>query len=542
MSKLTFTLITTALIAGSILQAQHEGHHGPAPATPARLWSGMGNWEHKIDTKNPEAQKYFNQGLALLFGFNRGEARRSFEKAAALDPQAAMPHWGVAATIGPYINMDMEGPVDWKTVCAELSAGLKLAKSERERDYLEAYSRRCPSGNDDAFSTATKALMLKYPDDLDAATLYAESLMIPVRWKWWNKDGTPAGKMAESVEVLEGVLRREPYHAGANHLYIHAVEMSPTPERAIPASERLMGIVPGAGHLVHMPGHIWMRVGDYDQVVASNIRAVDVDRSYFKELGTVPGDYAGYYMHNVHFVAIGYQMMGNLADARKWAADLASEMAKALPAMPPEMLAMGDPFLAMPAVAEVRFSQWDAVLKQPLLDPKHKGARAMQHYARAIAYAKLGKSSESAAEKAAFEAIRTSLPAEWAWLNNKTADILAVAAQVLEARLAKSDTDAIPHLRRALELEGTLTYDEPSPWYQPVREALGAALLRSGDSAAAEQVFREGIQQTPRNGRMLFGLAESLKAQNKTEAASLVEREFRTAWRRADITLKISDL
>ena len=533
--------LSTSLFAAA-LAAQHQHQHGPAPTGPAKLLPGMGNWEHRIDTKSPEAQKFFNQGVALLYGFNRGEARRAFEQASKLDPQAAMPHWGIAASIGPYINMDMEGPVDWKTVCGELAEGTKLARQDREKAYLEAFASRCPAGNDDAFSAAMKKLVTQYPDDLDAATLYADSLMIPVRWNWWKKDGSPNGRMAEAVEVLEGVMRREPYHAGANHLYIHAVEMSPTPERAIPASERLMGIVPGAGHLVHMPGHIWMRVGDFDQVVATNIRAVEVDRAYFKQRGEVPADYAGYYVHNVHFVAIGYQMMGRLADARRWAAELAGEMAKALPGMPPEMISMGDPFLAMPAVAELRFGQWEAILKLPLLDEKHKGGRAMQHFARAIALHKLGRAAEAGREKEAFARVRASVPAEWAWLNNKTSAILEVAATVLEARLAGSDAEALPHWRKALELEGGLTYDEPSPWFYPVRESLGGALLRMGDAKAAEQVFRDGIAQTPRNGRMLFGLAESLKAQGRMDAAALVEREAKTAWRRADVGLAVAGL
>ena len=534
-------LAALVALAASTLAAQHQ-HHGRAPAGPAQLLPGMGNWEHKIDTRSPEAQKFFNQGLALLYGFNRGEARRSFERAAQLDPQAAMPHWGIAASIGPYINMDMEPPVEWKTVCSHLETGRKLVRQERERAYLDAFASRCPAGNDDAFSAAMKKLVDRYPDDLDAAAFYADSLMIPVRWAWWKKDGTPNGRMAEAVEVLEGILRREPYHAGANHFYIHAVEMSPTPERAIPASERLMGIVPGAGHLVHMPGHIWMRVGDFDQVVASNIRAVDVDRAYFKQRGEVPGDYAGYYAHNVHFVAIGYQMLGDLANSRRWAAELAAEMAKAMSGMPPEMISMGDPFLAMPTVAELRFGQWEAILKLPLLAEKQQGGRAMQHFARAIAFHKLGRAAEAARERETFARMRAKIPAEWSWLNNKTSAILAVAAEVLEARLAPSESGALPHWRKALELEAGLTYDEPSPWFYPIRESLGAALLRSGDAPAAEQVFREGIAQTPRNGRMLFGLMESLKAQNRADAAALVEREFKTAWRRADTKLSIQTL
>ena len=276
-----------------------------AQEKPVALYPGTGAWKHAIHTGSADAQKYFDQGLALMYGFNRYEALRSFRKAADLDPKAPMAQWGIAMATGPYINMDGDPTYDMKASCAAVEAGRKLEiSSERERAYLEAAASRCPGyESPEAYVSAMRALAGRWPDDLDALTLYAESLMLPVRWHWYANDGTAAKGMAQAEGALEAVLRRWPDHPGANHLYIHAVESSPTPERAIPSAQRLMGITPGEGHMVHMPGHIWLVMGDWETAASVNERAAEVDRRYFAATGVTDGSYPMYYLHNLHFIA-----------------------------------------------------------------------------------------------------------------------------------------------------------------------------------------------------------------------------------------------
>ena len=500
----------------------------------------MGTHTHAISTTSPEAQKFFNQGLNLLYGFNRYEALRSFRRAAELDPQAVMPRWGMAMVQGPHINMDLDVDVQTKESCEAVREGLQLRERapERERAYLDAVATRCPEYKPAAYIDAMRSLAAQYPDDLDAATLYAESLMVPVRWKWWSQDGKPAQGVEEAIRVLEAVLRRRPDHPGANHFYIHAVESSPTPERAIPSAQRLMGIVPAAGHLVHMPGHIWLLTGEYELAAATNQRAVQVDREYMQKTGVTGSAYVGYYIHNLHFVAYARQMQGRMAVAIR----AAEELAGAASPYAQDMAAMADAFVPAPLFAYLRFARWDDILKSKPPDPKLLASTALWHFARACALRAQGQSDEARKEATAFEAARSKVPADWIWLNNKARDLLAVAAEVLAARLAADDLAAVPHWKRAIELQEALIYDEPPAWYYPLRESLGAALLRAGRAAEAETVFREGAAKSPRNGRMLFGLLESLKAQNKTAAAEMVRREFEAAWRRADVKLSIREL
>src|SRR6266568_1964051 len=304
------TLIMRQLILCLMAAGTAIGQHHDPGKPPVTLYKGLGNWKHPIATRSEEAQKYFDQGLALLYGFNRYEALRSFRKARELDANAAMTYWGEAMSTGPYINMGVEGDgdLDSKAACAAAAEGLKIKGTPaRERGYLEAAATRCPEYRPEAYIAAMKALAERYPDDLDAATLYAESLMVPVRWHWYGSDGKAAPGVAEAERTLEQVLRRWPSHPGANHYYIHAVESSPTPERAIPSAQRLMGIVPSAGHLVHMPGHIWLILGDYEMAAAVNERAGAVDREYFAATG-VMGAYNMYYAHNLHFIAYARSM------------------------------------------------------------------------------------------------------------------------------------------------------------------------------------------------------------------------------------------
>lgn len=510
----------------------------PQPENPVTLYKGLGAWHHPIHTANAETQKYFDQGLALTYGFNRYEALRSFRKASELDPQAAMPYWGMAMAQGPYVNMDGDAEFNMKASCAAVDAGLKLKGTpEREMAWLQAAAKRCPEYQPQPYVDAMRDLAKHWPDDLDAQTFYAESLLIPVRWHWYTADGTAAPGVAEAERMLEEVLRRWPDHPGANHLYIHSVESSPTPERAIASAQRLMGIMPWAGHMVHMPGHIWLVLGDYEMAAAVNERAVAVDREYLAQSRTSSG-YGTYYVHNLHFIAYARWMQGRRADGLR----AGDEMAKALAPMVDTMPDMADAFNSVTVFGRVRFRDWDGILKLPQPKDSLHASVATWRYARALAFAANGDRTAARAEQAALEAIRAGLPADAPWGFNRAADVLGIATDIVAARLAPTPAEAVPHWQHAVAAQDALTYDEPPDWYYPVRESLGAALLLAGKAAEAESVFREGARRSPRDGRMLFGLMESLRAQGKNQDADWVGHEFDAAWAKADVMLTVDQL
>ncbi len=507
-----------------------------AQEKPVALYQGTGIWKHPIATKSQEAQRYFDQGLSLMYGFNRYESMRSFRKAAELDPAAAMPQWGIAMATGPYINMDGEPTYDMKASCAAAEAGRKLATAPRERAYVEAVLARCPEfAKPEAYIAAMRVVAQRWPDDLDALTLYADSLMIPTRWHWYGADGKAAAGMLEAERALEEVIRRWPNHPGANHLYIHAVESSPTPERAVPSAQRLMGITPSEGHMVHMPGHIWLVLGEWELAATVNERAAEVDRQYFAATGVTDGSYPMYYMHNLHFIAYARWMEGRKADGLAAAETLAAAMAPMAEAMPE----MADAFAPIPKFGLWRFGEWDAVMKQPKPKESMKVSTALWHYGRALAGAARNEGAAASAEQAAFEAARKQVPADAQWGQNKLAEVLAMASEVLAARLGD---DPVGRLRRAVAMQDGLAYDEPPAWYYPLRESLGAALLRAGQAGEAEKVFRDGVRRSPKNGRMLFGLMAALTAQGKTEEASWVRQEYEAAWGKADVRIRLEDM
>jgi tetratricopeptide (TPR) repeat protein len=506
---------------------------------PVRLYKGLGSWSHPITTSNPEAQKFFDQGLTLAYGFNRYEALRSFRKAAELDPSAAMAYWGMALAQGPYVNMDGDPTFDLKGACAAVDAGMKItAVPPREKAYLQAAAAWCPEYRPKAYSDAMRELVKQYPDDLDALTLYADSLLIPVRWHWYTNDGVAAEGIPEAEHSLEEVLRRWPQHPGANHLYIHAVESSRSPERAIASAQRLMGITPAAGHMVHMPGHIWLVLGDWELAASVNDRAAAVDREYFAAANIDGNSYSPYYFHNLHFILYARSMQGRKADSLRAADELtaaAAPMAKTMPDMT-------DTFVAAPILAFVRFSDWDRVLTTPKPADAMNISLASWHYARALAFASKGEMQAAQQERDALGKVAAALPAESQWGQTKASEVIRIPEEIVAARLAATPGEAREHWQLAVDLQDKLTYDEPPDWYYPVRESLGAALLSAGKPAEAEVVFREGVRRSPRNGRMLFGLMGSLNAQGKTEEAQWVKREYDAAWAKADVVLRVSEL
>ena len=508
-------------------------------AGPAALHKGLGAWSHPIATTNPKAQKFFDQGLALLYGFNRYEALRSFRRVSELDPVSVMAYWGMAMAQGPYLNMDSDPTFNLGAACRAVASGKRLVRAPpREQAYLQAVATWCPRYRPELYTEAMRSLAAEYPDDLDAQTLYAESLLIPTRWHWYSRDGTLANGVAEAERVLEEVMRRWPDHPGANHYYIHALESSPNPERAIPSAQKLMGIVPAAGHLVHMPGHIWLVLGEWEAAAASNERAAEVDRQYFAANKITDGSYFSYYLHNLSFIVYARSMQGRKADALH----AAEVLSKAAASEEHGMAEMGGAAPPGALFAYLRFGEWDRVLRLPQPTKEKKVGTVAWHYARTLSLLGIGDRVRALAEQRAFERARAAISPRSYMGQNKASDVLRIAAEILAARLPSTAQDSLIHWKQAALVQDGLSYSEPPDWYYPVRESWGAALLRAGRAADAEKVFREGARLLPRNGRMLFGLMQSLEVQGKAEEAKWVRREFEESWAKADVLLRLDDL
>ena len=526
--------------------------HGDAADGVAReLHPGLGAYSFPITTSEPEAQLYFDQGIALLYGFNHDEAARYFRRAAELDLAAAMPWWGLALAIGPNYN---DTAVDEARAAATYEAvrnalGRLDAASARERAYVEALALRYPSADPDSdwlaqhreYSDAMRAMVARFPDDLDAATLFAESLMMLRPWQLWTQDGDPAPGTLELVAMLESVLRRNPDHAGANHFYIHAVEASPNLERAIPSATRLMTLVPGAGHLVHMPGHIFLQTGDFELAAAANIDAVTADDAFIERTGATGVYPLMYATHNVHFIAYARAQQGRYAEARAAADAMVGRTGDADLEM--QML---EGFRLYPAMVDLRFHHWDALRSAAEPAAERPLSHAFWRYGRAMALAGMGEVEAAREERQRFERERGQVPEDAMYLlNNRAADVLALAAATLDARIAAASGDtagAIAEWRRAVEAERSIQYDEPPAWFYPVRQSLGAALLAADRAEEAERVFRDTLDRHVRDGRLLFGLWQSLLAQGRTAEAGLVEARYREAWSAADAPLALEDL
>ncbi len=508
---------------------------------------GFGSVNHPVSTKNKEAQQFFNQGLALIYGFNHEEARASFERAAALDPKLAMAYWGIALAVGPNYNESEIDPsrllaADRALEKAEENAG---NATEKERAYIAALGKRFQLKTNLKkaavdYKDAMAEIARKYPDDSDAAVLFADALMNLTPWQLWSKDGKPAANTELIVSTLESVLKRDPTHIGANHLYIHAVEASREPGRAMESANRLAGLAPAAGHLVHMPSHIYIRTGDNEKAAKSNEDAAAVDRAYIKRTGASGMYPAMYYSHNLHFALEAYNRMGRYEAAQRMARQLEENVRGHITHMP-----MLEGFLPSVMFVNLRFNRYDEILKLPAPAKDAPVTSVLWHFARGIALAGQGKPAEAAAEREAFLARAKNTPGETPFGLNSAAAVFKIAEHSLDARIASVKGDprsAIAHWRKAVAAHDALNYDEPPGWYYPVRESLGAALLRAGDAAEAEKVFRKDLEYNPHNGRSLFGLAESLKKQGKTQDALAVQKEFESAWKNADSKLKIEDL
>jgi tetratricopeptide (TPR) repeat protein len=542
--------ITLLLCLCAPLYAQQSGHKMEMSKEDksAAIVAGMGSLHHPVSTKNPEAQKFFNQGLSYIYAFNHDEAIRSFKRALELDGNLAMAHWGIALALGPNINLDVDPERERAAYDAIQKALAISAKApDNERAYIEALAKRY-SADPKAdlkklavdYKNAMGALVKGYPDDLDAATLYAESAMDLRPWQLWSLEGKPAEGTEEIVTVLESVLRRNPNHPGAIHYYIHAVEASPNPERALIYAQRLPKLMPAAGHLVHMPAHIFQRVGDYESSARANEDAAAADRAYLLTRGPEGFYPVMYYSHNLHFMSIAYSMQGRFNDSIKAAKALEDNVGPHLKAMP-----MLEGFMTVAPLIMVRFNRWEDIDKLPAPDDSLVGTTAILHFSRGVAAVSRGRVAEAEEQLAAFKETEKRVPADAVFGLNPAGNVLKVAEKVLSARiaLAKKDKEtALNLLQEAVTLEDQFAYDEPPVWFIPVRESLGAVLLRAGNYGEAERVFRADLERNKRNGRSLFGLFETLKAQKKTEAARAVQKEFAAAWKNADTKLTVAEL
>ena len=528
------------LAPGGLLFAQEHADHAAPAKKPAVMMPGYGNWHHPVSTKNAQAQAFFDQGLRQIYAFNHDEATRSFERAAELDPKLAMAQWGIAESVGPNYN-DPASEGRFVRAHEAIAKALELGAdaSESDKAYIAALALRFPEdpksdlrGALEQYRDAMRELVKRFPDDLDAAVLFAEAGMNLHPWGLWHPDGTPEEGTDEIVATLESVIRREPNHLGAIHYYIHSVEASNSPERALAGANRLAQLAPAAGHIVHMPAHIYIRTGDYEAALTTNQKAALADQAYIKS-GAAPGIYSMmYYSHNLHFIAMAAAMNGNYPEARRGAQLLAGNVGPHVKEMPP----LGG-FMTVPMAVEVRFHRWNEILKMQEPDASVPTANMFWHFAHGLALAGTGKLDEAEAEHkiVADAEEKTSPDAIFQMpINNKTKDILKIAENVLGAKisLAKNDMDAtVNQLREAVATQDLLKYDEPEDWFYPVRENLGAVLMKIGDYAGAEEAFRADLAIHPRNPRSLFGLEQALKAQDKAYDAGFVRKQFDANWK-----------
>ena len=530
-----------------------------APGTPASLsdWArgaqifeGMGTFHRKISSSSADAQQYFDQGMRFMWAFNHDEASRSFARAAQLDSQCGICLWGVALTVGPNYNMPMMAEPRAKVAFESLQQAITMLDhaSPEERALINALKARYPNpraldaSNEGpvltAYADAMRDAAKQFPNDADIQTMYAESLMNTNAWKLWTLDGKAAAGTDEIVKTLESVLSRDPSHPGANHYYVHATEASPHPEKAIAAAERLRGMMPAAGHLEHMPSHTMQRVGRYEDAAEANRKGAAADRIYLSK--TQPPDYyAMYVAHNFQFLGYATAMQGRKAETLAAMTQLKSVFPEeAMLAMPGTDWYGSERYLAM-----VRFGQWDEILSEPAPNPSLKALTGGYLYARISALAVRGRIAEAKQAQKELESARTSLPPDSPAGLNVASDVLALAASLAAAHVQiaeHKDRDAIVTLTTAVAQEDKLSYDEPADWFIPVRHMLGAQLIKVGQFARAESVYRQDLARNPNNGWSLFGLAQALHRQGKTSEAAAVDGQFAAAWKQADVILTAS--
>lgn len=533
---------STLTLVGSNLDAAKEP-----------LYDGLGAYSRKVTTKSTEAQRYFDQGLGFLQGFNHRAAIRAFQQAAELDPKCAMAHWGVALACGPHINSmavpRAEAELAWKELgLAQENVG---NASPVERALIDALAKRYAnpqpedrSGLDRSYADAMREVWKKYPEDPDVGALFAESMMNLRPWDQWTPQGKPQPGTDEIIATLDAVSKLNPNHPLANHLYIHAVEASPNPERAMAAADRLRNLQPGLAHNVHMPSHIDIRTGQWLKAVDANAKAVEADERYRKVFGAPKGFLNVYIAHNRHMLAYAAMMTGQR--------DLAVKNIRALVAeMPVDFLKenalQAEANMAMPLEVMVRFGMWNEILAEPeKYTDKMWFTRAFRYAARAIAYAAKGDTASARKAQSVFIERAKLVPREDFLSNNSCEALLGIAMPMVEGeiQIAEGKIDSgIEQLHAAIQKEDALKYDEPPGWMIPVRHSLGAVLMKQKHFAEAEQVYRDDLARLPENGWSLFGLAESLRKQKKnTDEIAQTQTKFKKVWAKADLTITTSCL
>jgi tetratricopeptide (TPR) repeat protein len=516
------------------------------PAEPH--FQGLGTYIRKITTRSPETQKYFDQGLAFLYGFNHDEAIRSFEAAAVSDPGCAMVYWGIAMANGPHINNthvdEPHAKAAWKAL--EKARELATNASPVERALIDAlvarYADPQPADRkllDTAYAAAMRKVWQAYPDDADVGALTAEALMDLRPWDQWTLDGKPQPGTEEVLAILNAVLAKSPRHPLALHLMIHASEASPHPERAAAAADRLRNLEPGIGHLVHMPSHIDIRRGLWQEAVVANEKAIAADKTY-RAAAAQQGSYRTYMAHNNHMLAYAAMMQGESLKATQAIQELLSDIPQEFRKKNPAMI---DGYLAMPYELHLRFGRWDEMLAEPQPEKSFPIASALWHYARGVAFAAKNQIDAAKKEQLAFLDLKKDFPADVTFSKNKAIDILGVAEKMLEGEILyrQGQTDsAVAALREAVRREDHLHYIEPPAWIQPSRHTLGATLMDAKRYADAEAVYRDDLAHYPENGWSLYGLSRSLRLQGKTAEALTVDMRFDKAWQYADVKLKSS--
>lgn len=543
--KMSHTPVRSQPVASG--EAKNDGAKSTDGRT-APLLQNLGDYHFTVTTKSKLAQRYFDQGLILSYGFNHAEAVRAFREVARLDPDCAMAYWGVAISLGPNVNAGMEeDKVPEAYTALRKAQELAPKVSEKERAFITALAARygpAPVKDrkplDVAYAAAMRDLVRRYPSDPDALTLFAESLMDTTPWNYWTKTGEAKPETKEVLEALERVLASHPQHPGANHLYIHAIEASPTPERGLPSADRLRYLAPASGHLVHMPSHIYVRVGRYREAILANERAIAADDDYVSQChaqGLYP---LAYVPHNHHFVWYAATLSGRSELALSTARHMAEQT---------DQKKMREPgygtlqhYWLMPLYTLVRFGRWEEILNEPAPAQDMLYPRAVWHYARGVALARKKRLNEAEREAKALAGIvaNPALKDIAIWSINSTLDTLRVAESSLAGEIALESGDLVGaerHLKEAIVGEDSLTYDEPPAWAFPCRPALGSLLLMQGRAEEAEKVYQEDLKRLPENGWSLFGLLQSLRMRGDSRAATAVQKHLSEAWRDADVTL-----
>jgi len=536
--------------------AAETGIQDLATRAGAPLFEGMGEFSMPITTADPDAQRYFDQGMILAFAFNHAESVRSFKAAQTLDPSCSMCFWGEALAIGPNINVTSKGkvimsPAERTAAFSAITQALTLAPgaSPREQAYIQALASRYNGDPDtprapldEAWAQAMGKVSETYPNDLTAAAIHAEALMNTMPWNYWSDDlkAKPATQVV--IANLERVLEGAPDHPLAQHLYIHALEASSTPEKAEAVADRLTDLVPGAGHLVHMPAHIFYRVGRYNDAAEANIRAAAVDEAYIAQCNAQGFYPAAYYPHNIHFLWSSATMQGqravSLDSAQRVVDNVRVEQVKQFPTI--------EFFRTVPLLSMVRFGQWQTILSEPQPFAEFRFAEAIWRYARGVAFAATGEVAAARAELAQLEPLQADVAVTFLDKRDYPGSVLVgIAINLLKGEIAYRQSDyagAVPHFERAVAAQDLLPYTEPPFWYYPTRQSLGAALLKAGKPVEAEAVYRTDLKQYRHNGWSMFGLMQSLEAQGKTAEAAKVKVHFDAAWQFADTELEASIL